>query len=167
MFFRRPILTGKVEFEQLSKIFELLGTPQIRDWGDFPRNAPHWKDLCSAYDPENPQNQQQAVRIESNLRNMLGTSPSNKVSEEGKNLIEGLLALNPDMRLGAANAITHTWFYEHPAVKQSNQLNMDWRCQSVHESEAKEAKALKRQQQLMAHNSSNSQIGRASCRERV
>jgi len=165
MYFRRPILPGKVEIEQLTKIFDLLGTPPLGDHGDFPRSGPHWRTLCSNYDPETQQPEQQLQQqppqksTESNLRSMLSASPKNKVTEEGMNLIEGLLQLNPTDRITAPKAITHPFFYEQPPVRRPNQLSMDWKCQSVHESEAKEAKLLKRQtafQQQLKSKSTNS-----------
>ena len=178
MFFRKPLLPGRIEIAQLSKIFELCGTPNINfqgangGWAEWPRNSPHWKDLCSAYDPELCNNQgmgmgtgmgnfngqgtgmgmgmgggggNECIVMRSNLRNFLATCNEPKISETGMQLIESFLKLNPAERLTAGAAVTHEWFYDAPAVKPAAELNMNWKCESVHESEAKDAKAAKRQ----------------------
>ncbi|CAM0871604.1 unnamed protein product [Alopecurus aequalis] len=89
------------EMLQLSNIFRVLGMPDKTTWPEF-RSLP----LAA-----------QAMRLlparhkHSRLREIF---PEEKLSEQGFELLQGLLTCNPDKRLTAAKALKHPWFSAPP-----------------------------------------------------
>uniref|UniRef100_A0A453HGE3 Protein kinase domain-containing protein n=2 Tax=Aegilops tauschii subsp. strangulata TaxID=200361 RepID=A0A453HGE3_AEGTS len=78
-------------------IFRLLGTPDERTWPEF-TSSPHTAKALQLLRPGHKQNQ---------LRDLF---PREKLSEEGFQVLQGLLTCNPDKRLTAAAALKHRWF---------------------------------------------------------
>ncbi|XBH57541.1 hypothetical protein VPH35_079122 [Triticum aestivum] len=85
------MLTGK------TLIFRLLGTPDDRTWPEF-TSLPHTAKALQLLPPGHKQ---------SKLRDLF---PQEKLSEEGFQVLQGLLTCNPDKRLTAAAALKHRWF---------------------------------------------------------
>ncbi|CAM0947295.1 unnamed protein product [Alopecurus aequalis] len=87
------------EMLQLGSIFRVLGTPDEKTWPGFaslPLTAKAMQLLP-------------AVRHghHSRLREIF---PEEKLSEQGFEVLQGLLTCNPDKRLTATKALKHTWF---------------------------------------------------------
>jgi serine/threonine protein kinase len=53
---RRPILTGSSDLEQLTKIFQLLGTPTVLNWPNFMQLPAIKEGIISVPFPETHQN---------------------------------------------------------------------------------------------------------------
>ena len=85
------------EIIQLWSIFRLLGTPDERTWPEF-TSLPHTAKALRLLPPGHKQNK---------LRELF---PQEKLSEEGFQVLQGLLTCNPDKRLTAAAALKHPWF---------------------------------------------------------
>ncbi|KAL6894572.1 hypothetical protein ACP4OV_008670 [Aristida adscensionis] len=91
------LITGEVPFQgkdeagQLCAIFDVVGVPGARAWPWFSSTA------FAA---------QVAVKKRSRLR---GVFPEAKVSNEGFEVLKGLLTCNPSKRLTAAAALKHPW----------------------------------------------------------
>uniref|UniRef100_A0A8I6XJW0 [RNA-polymerase]-subunit kinase n=1 Tax=Hordeum vulgare subsp. vulgare TaxID=112509 RepID=A0A8I6XJW0_HORVV len=85
------------DIRQLWSIFCVLGMPDERTWPEFkslPLTADVLKRLPAGYK-------------HSRLRYLF---PEDKLSEEGFQVLQGLLTCNPDERLTAADALKHPWF---------------------------------------------------------
>ena len=85
------------EIIQLWSIFRLLGTPDDRTWPEF-TSLPHTAKALRLLPPGHKENK---------LRELF---PQEKLSEEGFQVLQGLLTCNPDKRLTAAAALKHRWF---------------------------------------------------------
>ncbi|KAF7047973.1 hypothetical protein CFC21_056806 [Triticum aestivum] len=85
------------EIIQLWSIFRLLGTPDERTWPEF-TSLPHTAKALRLLPPGHKQNK---------LRDLF---PREKLSDEGFQVLQGLLTCNPDKRLTAAAALKHRWF---------------------------------------------------------
>ncbi|KAF7041496.1 hypothetical protein CFC21_051286 [Triticum aestivum] len=85
------------EIIQLWSIFRLLGTPDDRTWPEF-TSLPHTAKALRLLPPGHKENK---------LRELF---PREKLSDEGFQLLQGLLTCNPDKRLTAAAALKHRWF---------------------------------------------------------
>ncbi len=96
---KNPLLPGKGEIDQLSKIFQLLGTPNERTWPGY-LDLPNSKTLNFAKQPYN------------NLRKRF-----NYLSSNGLDLINDMLCYDPDNRLSAKSALDHSFFTENPLPK--------------------------------------------------
>ncbi|CEL58897.1 hypothetical protein RSOLAG1IB_08917 [Rhizoctonia solani AG-1 IB] len=97
MWTRRPILCGSSDPDQLEKIWELCGTPDDATW-------PGWRDLPSVP----PIERKLPNKIKQYFRQ--GTS----MDEQGMDLVEKLLFLNPAKRPTALEALDHEWFWCEP-----------------------------------------------------
>lgn len=101
---REPLLQGKNEVEELSKIFELCGIPTEESWPSF-RRLPNARSLRLPKD--NPQMAGSVIRAKFPLLTTAGVA-----------LLNGLLALNPDRRLSAGDVLAHEYFRQDPKPKQ-------------------------------------------------
>ncbi|KAF2422752.1 serine/threonine protein kinase, CMGC family, CDC2/CDK subfamily [Tothia fuscella] len=97
-----PILPGKNEVDELSKIFELCGLPSEETWPGF-RRLPNAKGLRL---PRTPTAIGSVIRSKFPLLTAAGTD-----------LLNSLLALNPAHRPSAADVLNHPWFSEDPRPK--------------------------------------------------
>ena len=93
---RRPWFPGSCDVDQLDRIFRALGAPSEADWPGL-RELPHRLD----FKPAPP-----AVPLEAAFP---AASPA------CLDLLRGLVALDPEKRLSAADALAHPWFAEEPA----------------------------------------------------
>ncbi|KAL6637558.1 hypothetical protein ACP70R_025130 [Stipagrostis hirtigluma subsp. patula] len=92
----RSLFTGMDEDSQLCAIFEVLGAPDGKTWPWFSSTAFATKVLPGLYVPKH-----------SRLRDIF---PAARLSNEGFEVLKGLLTCNPDKRLTAAAALKHRWF---------------------------------------------------------
>ncbi|CAI9785094.1 unnamed protein product [Fraxinus pennsylvanica] len=103
---KEPLFSGKTEFDQLDKIFRILGTPNETIWPGFSR-LPGVK-----------------VNFVKNKYNQLrGKFPATSftgspvLSDAGFDLLNKLLTYDPDKRITAEAALKHEWFQEVPLPK--------------------------------------------------
>lgn len=91
---RVPFLPGDSDLDQLSKIFEVLGTPTQENWPGMDKlpEYVHFK-----HHPGVP------------LTEVFTAAPDNLIS-----LIAGLLTINPLNRIDATHALKSSYFSSHP-----------------------------------------------------
>jgi cell division cycle 2-like protein len=108
---RQPLLPGRGEFDQIDRIFKLLGTPNESIWPGC-QQLPHFKKFSFKNQPFN------------HLGDKFKTGPSftaggsgTGLSAEGVQLMNAMLCLNPERRIAARGALDHPYFKESPAPK--------------------------------------------------
>ncbi|PIN26380.1 Protein kinase PITSLRE [Handroanthus impetiginosus] len=103
---KEPLFNGKTEFEQLDKIFRILGTPNETIWPEFSKL---------------PGAKVNFVKHQYNLlrRKFPATSftGSPVLSDAGFDLLNKLLTYDPEKRITAEAALNHEWFHEVPLPK--------------------------------------------------
>ena len=102
---KQPLMQGKTELDQISKIFELCGLPSDKTWPGF-RRLPNAKSLNI---PKSGQNWGSAV----------GSQFATVLTNAGCDLLGSLLALDPDKRPSATDVLEHPFFREDPRPKSS------------------------------------------------
>ncbi|KAK4221244.1 kinase-like domain-containing protein [Podospora fimiseda] len=99
---REPLLQGKNEVDELTKIFELCGIPTEESWPSF-RRLPNAKGLRF---PPNSAATGSVIRAKFPLLTAAGVS-----------LLNGLLSLNPESRPTAKEMLAHDYFKQDPKPK--------------------------------------------------
>lgn len=99
-----PLLQGKNEVDQLSKIFALLGTPTSETWPGF-RSLPNAKAL-------HPVLSKSATTSSS-----LTASKFPYLTTSGLRLLSSMLSMNPAERPSAPQILRHPYFKEDPRPK--------------------------------------------------
>lgn len=133
MFRRGGFFKGSNEAHQLDQIFRTKGHPTSEEWPDIHKTCPLWQNFEPKDDePIYPQ------RLRDELKNRLPPQAMNWMTPHAMDLIDNLLAYNPDKRWSAAQALTSEWFFDNPMVKPADKLNMKFGVESVHEWEARE-----------------------------
>ena len=92
LFLRKPLFPGQYEMDQLTKIFDIVGTPNERDW------------------PE------RAAVTRNNFRECSPRSWSDVVPEidpHAKDLLQKMLCFSPNRRITAHEALDHPYFSEY------------------------------------------------------
>lgn len=113
---KRPLFPGKHETEQISLIFQLLGSPNQQNWPDWDKLA-HSQMLAGQHYPP---------RLRQNLSHLSTTAID---------LIEELLMLDPKKRPTAFAALDHDWFWSAPYPTPKKDLP---KYRSTHEFQAKQ-----------------------------
>jgi cell division cycle 2-like len=101
---KEPLLQGKNEVDELSKIFELCGIPTEESWPGF-RRLPNARSLRL---PKNPATQGSVLRAKFPFLTAAGSS-----------LLTSLLSLNPTARPSAKEVLEHPFFIEDPKPKST------------------------------------------------
>ncbi|KAH9941132.1 Pkinase-domain-containing protein [Epithele typhae] len=96
MFFRKPILPGSSDLDQLDKIWRLCGTPTAQSWPDYP-TLPG----CEGVKDFNMTPRRLRQTYES-------------IGPETVDLLDKLLVVNPKERLTASQALNHDYFWTDP-----------------------------------------------------
>ncbi|CAI7585918.1 unnamed protein product [Penicillium bialowiezense] len=104
---KEPLLQGKNEVDQVSKIFALTGPPNSQTWPGF-RSLPNAKSLRL------PSTSASASAVNPPL---LPRSQFPYLTNAGLGLMSGLLALNPASRPTAKECLEHPYFREDPRPK--------------------------------------------------
>ncbi|KAL8766653.1 MAG: hypothetical protein Q9209_006636 [Squamulea sp. 1 TL-2023] len=101
---KEPLLQGKNEVDQLTKIFELCGIPTEETWPGFKR-LPNARSLRL---PSNAQTTGAVIRAKFPFLTLAGTQ-----------LLTSLLSLNPKLRPTAAEVLANPYFREDPRPKST------------------------------------------------
>lgn len=88
---KRPLFPGDSEIDEIFKIFRVLGTPDESSWAGC-TNLPDWNTSFPVWPPLS------LAKFVPNL------------SEEGVDLLEQMLALDPRRRITARDAMSHPYF---------------------------------------------------------
>ncbi|KAF2190940.1 Pkinase-domain-containing protein [Zopfia rhizophila CBS 207.26] len=99
---KEPLLQGKNEVDELSKIFELCGIPTEESWPGF-RRLPNAKGLRL---PRDNKAKGSIIRAKFPF-----------LTNSGAELLSSLLSLNPDRRPNAKEMLSHPYFKEAPKPK--------------------------------------------------
>jgi serine/threonine protein kinase len=140
MFRRGGLLKGSSEASQLDLIFRVMGHPTTEDWPNINKMCPLWKN----YEPKSS-DEVLPRRLREELKNRLPAAATSWMTPHAMDMIDNLLAYNPDKRWSAAQALTAEWFFDNPLVKTADQLNMKFGVDSAHEWEAR-----KKHKEMMA-----------------
>ncbi|KAG7954305.1 hypothetical protein I3843_11G010000 [Carya illinoinensis] len=108
---KEPLFKGKNEIDQLGKIFQILGAPNEKIWPGLtklPGVRPNLKQ------PHN------LLRTKFPARSFTG---SPVLSELGFDLLNSLLAYDPEKRITAEAALKHDWFREVPLPRSDFKCN--------------------------------------------
>jgi cell division cycle 2-like protein len=102
---REPLLQGRNEVDELTRVFELCGVPTEESWSGF-RRLPNARGL----------------RLPSGGNNRQGSSGIRAkfplLTAAGVALLSSLLALDPDKRPSAREMLAHEYFRQDPKPKQ-------------------------------------------------
>ncbi|KAI0698061.1 kinase-like domain-containing protein [Cerioporus squamosus] len=96
MFFRKPILPGASDLDQLDKIWQLCGTPTSEEWPEY--------DLLPGCEG--------VKSFGMHPRRLRKTYES--IGQETVDLLDKLMVCNPRQRLTAAQALDHDYFWTDP-----------------------------------------------------
>ncbi|KAL7445944.1 hypothetical protein ACHAXM_011763 [Skeletonema potamos] len=140
MFRRGGLLKGSTEANQLDLIFKTMGHPTREDWPNIDKMCPLWKN----YEPKSGE-QVFPRRLREELKARLPANAMNWMTPHAIDMIDSLLAHNPDKRWSAAQALTAEYFFDGPMVKPASELNMKFGVESAHEWEAR-----KKHKEMMA-----------------
>ncbi|GLD94222.1 hypothetical protein PINS_up002833 [Pythium insidiosum] len=147
LYIGHPLFQGKTELEQITKIFDLCGTPTTDSWPDY-RFLP----LSSKFVPEK--------RKERRLREYLlrEVSARKRIFPKGAlELIESLLVLDPEQRLTAADSLKSLYFQARPyAPEDPETITPVVNLPPSHEYQTKK---IRREQAKQGLNGSNSNAG--------
>lgn len=100
----RPLLDGKIEMDQLEKIFKICGSIDDQQW-------PNAQKLL---------HNNAALKSKSNFKKyprLLRDRFKDIIDPMGISLLDDLLKLNPDSRPTANSALDNGWFWEEPAPR--------------------------------------------------
>ena len=87
---KKPLFKGDCEFEQIMKIYSILGTPKIEDWNEIV-NLPYYSNKFPNFS---------AKKIEEIV----------KLDVNGINLLKSMLQYDPNKRITAKQALLHSFF---------------------------------------------------------
>ncbi|RLN59701.1 hypothetical protein BBJ29_006537, partial [Phytophthora kernoviae] len=104
LYIGHPIFQGKTELEQITKIFDICGTPTTESWPDY-KFLPH----SSSFVPEKPK----PKRLREYL--MRETTARKRILPKGAiELMEALLVLDPEQRPTASDCLSSQYFKARP-----------------------------------------------------
>ncbi|XP_012567400.1 uncharacterized protein [Cicer arietinum] len=118
LFSKVPLFKGKTEIEQLDKIFRTLGTPDEKIWPGLSKlpgsKANFVKQRCSM------------LRMKFPAASFTGLPV---LSELGYDLLNKLLAYDPEKRITAEAALQHDWFLEGQLPNSDYKpIFSSWQC---------------------------------------
>jgi len=146
MFRRGGLLKGSSEAHQLDLIFKICGHPTAEDWPKIHTTCPLWKN----YEPKDGE-PTFPCHLREELKSRLPPNAMNWMTPHAMDIIENLLAYNPDKRWSAGKALQAEWFFDAPIWKPADKLNMKFGVDSAHEWEArKKHKAMMAQRAAQA-----------------
>jgi len=108
----KPLLAGNGEFDQLDKMFKLLGTPNEKIWPGY-SELPHAQTYQWKKQPHN--------RLRSKFPKQSYTT-ENYLSDLGLDLLQRMLCYDPKQRITAKEALAHPYFEEAPRTQDPSMM---------------------------------------------
>ncbi|KAJ5191013.1 cyclin-dependent protein kinase phoss [Penicillium cinerascens] len=102
MFSGRPLFPGTANYDQLLKIFHIMGTPSERTWPGISQ-LPEFKPYFPVYPTQD-------------LRLLIP-----QLDPLGADLLNRLLQMRPERRISAADALHHPWFERLPSEPEPSE----------------------------------------------
>ena len=104
-----PLFVGQGELDQIDKIFKILGNPNAKNMPKF-TECKMYEGISKVLKKKNNKNR---------LRDKFPMVPMDEddnifLSESGLDLLQKMLAYNPEERISAEQALQHPWFAEEP-----------------------------------------------------
>lgn len=124
LFLHRPILAGQSDSQQIQIIFDLIGPPNQINWAKA-SELPNKKDFS----------------IGLRCRRTLELRFSKFMSNDGLDLMSGLLTLDPYKRLNAADALDHPYFKNDPKPLLPHELPSYEECHEIDKERFKKLRA--------------------------
>eukprot|EP00475_Leptophrys_vorax_P009302 TRINITY_DN16170_c0_g1_i1.p1 TRINITY_DN16170_c0_g1~~TRINITY_DN16170_c0_g1_i1.p1 ORF type:complete len:252 (-),score=52.56 TRINITY_DN16170_c0_g1_i1:39-794(-) len=113
---KRPVFEGaQGELAQISKIFELLGTPTEETWPGH-KSLPYMQKFNFTTAPPG------GLRRKFMRSGFMGNCTT--LSESGFDLLSRLLCLDPGRRITASEALVHPWFEESPKPQNPEMISL-------------------------------------------
>lgn len=113
MFSGRPLFPGTTNEDQIIRIFRIMGTPTERTWPgltQFPEYKTNWQ--------------------------MYATQPLSTILPQidplGIDLLQRMLQMRPELRISAADALTHQWFHDLPGVQKQHPQHLQAQQPMMH-----------------------------------
>ena len=106
---KTPLFMGSNELDQLDKIFKILGNPNDDNWPEW-KTSRYFQQVQTTLKKKNKQNK---LRDKFPIISMSEDDPL-FLSDEGLDLLQGLLTYDPNKRMTAKQALNHSWFKEEP-----------------------------------------------------
>jgi len=114
---REPLFTGKNEQDQIDRIFKLLGYPKETLADKWPMLKRLMKDFPA------PSKKQGRDKVREKFPKVaLPGDPF--LSDIGVDLMKKLLALDPEERISASQALEHPWFQEEPLEEELHSFHI-------------------------------------------
>lgn len=102
MYTGRPLFPGTTNEDELQKIFRLMGTPSEHTWPGISK-FPEYKPSTHVFDKQD-------------LRMILP-----QIDQQGLDLLQRMLQLQPGSRISAEDALQHPWFNDLQQLQQQQQ----------------------------------------------
>ena len=103
-----PLLPGRGELDQITKTFTLLGTPTEERWPGVSA-LPNFGKVHFRPQP--------FARLREKFTRGISFTSGTAMSDSALDLLQCMLALNPDERISAPAALKHAYFSEDPPPK--------------------------------------------------
>eukprot|EP00826_Nyctotherus_ovalis_P059971 TRINITY_DN8386_c0_g2_i3.p1 TRINITY_DN8386_c0_g2~~TRINITY_DN8386_c0_g2_i3.p1 ORF type:complete len:276 (-),score=93.84 TRINITY_DN8386_c0_g2_i3:203-1006(-) len=140
---REPLFMGKNEQDQIDKIFKLVGYPPEMFVEKWPMLRVVMKNFPTAKKASKNKIREKFPRV------ALPGDPF--LSDQGVDLLRQLLALDPETRIAAVQALEHPWFKEEPLeeplrafhiTESDKEANKQKRKKSLDEEQIKQREAM-------------------------
>jgi cell division cycle 2-like protein len=113
---KKPLFEGaQNEIEQITKIFELVGSPTLENWPTH-MELPYMQKFSWKYFPPG--------KLRERFCRAAHLSLGTFLTQKGYDLLSRLLSIDPSSRITAEEALTHPWFDEPPRPQDPGMISL-------------------------------------------